>query len=435
MATKDVILTLFLMLGAGLAAELAAGLLRVPKMLILLAAGALLGPAVAGAIDVPLDSTGVQVLLTLGVSIILFHGGLQLHAHVLKPVAFGLGMLVLPGMILTAVVTGLVASAVFGLPFWSGLLIGAVLAATDPAILIPLFERMHIRPKISQTIVAESALNDPTGAVLALAVAGVVLSGHVSLTHTLWSFVEDLGISTGLGIVFGLLSAVAVSKRWAGVWGEPVSIVVMAVGVGGYFSIDFAGGSGYLGAFIAGLIVGNMDLFRLAMDQENERDLRTFVGIGSDVVVMLVFISLGANLPWSDMRDHFLPALAVVATLLLVARPLAIAACLLPDRRGRWSREELLFMAWTRETGVVPAALAGIVVAMGVPDASLVVTTVAIAIVVTLTLQSTTKPWLARRLGLIETDVAPSEAGAAPPETAPAGDASLAFPNPGVALE
>ena len=423
------------MLGAGLAAEFAAELLRVPAMLILLGAGALLGPAVSGAIDVPLNSTGIQVLLTLGVSVILFHGGLQLSARVLRPVAFGLGMLVLPGVILTAVVTGLVASAVFGLPFWSGLLIGAVLASTDPAILIPLFERMRIRPKISQTIVAESALNDPTGAVLALAVAGIVLSGHVSLTHTLWSFVEDLGISTGLGIVFGLLSAVAVSKRWAGIWGEPVSIVVMAVGVGGYFSIDFAGGSGYLGAFIAGLIVGNMDLFRLAMDPENERDLRTFVGIGSDVVVMLVFISLGANLPWSDMRDHFFPALAVVATLIFAARPLAIAACLLPDRRARWSREELVFLAWTRETGVVPAALAGIVVAMGVPDSSLVVTTVAIAIVATLTIQATTKPWLARRLRLLETDVPPSKAGEAPPETAPAGDASLAFPNPDVAIE
>lgn len=417
MDTKTVILTLFLMLGVGLVAELIAAHLRLPKMLLLLGAGALLGPAVAGKINVPLDSTGIQVLLTLGVSIILFHGGMQLSARVLRPVAVGLGMLVLPGVILTAVVTGLVASAVFHIPFWSGLLIGAALAPTDPAILIPLFERMRLRPKLKQTIIAESALNDPTGAVLAIAVAGIVLSGHVSLTHTLWKFVEDLGISTGLGIVFGLLTSIAVSKRWAGIWGEPVSIVVMAVGAGGYFSIDFAGGSGYLGAFIAGLIVGNMDLLHLAMDPENERDVTTFVGIGADVMIMLVFITLGANLPWSDMRDHFLPALAVVGTLLFVARPIAIAACLLPDRRGRWSRQELLFLTWTRETGVMPAALAGIIVGMGVPHSSLVVTCVAIAIVVTLTIQSTTKPWLAGRLSLLEADAPPSEAGPYPPQT------------------
>lgn len=78
------------MLGAGLAGEFAAELLRVPGKLILLGAGALLGPAVSGAIDVPLDLTGIQVLLTLGVSVILFHGGLQLSARVLRPVAFGL---------------------------------------------------------------------------------------------------------------------------------------------------------------------------------------------------------------------------------------------------------------------------------------------------------------------------------------------------------
>jgi len=90
-------------------------------------------------------------------------------------------------------------------------------------------------------------------------------------------------------------------------------------------------------------------------------------------------------------------------TLVLVARPLAVLACLLPDRRGRWSRQEVLFLSWTRETGVVPAALAGLVVSMGVPHAELVVVCVALAVIITLALQATTKHALARRLGLIET--------------------------------
>ena len=75
MTTKDVILTITLMLAAGLGAELLAELLRVPPMLLLLGAGALLGPSVAGAIDIPLDSMGAELILTLGVSFILFHGG------------------------------------------------------------------------------------------------------------------------------------------------------------------------------------------------------------------------------------------------------------------------------------------------------------------------------------------------------------------------
>ena len=402
MAVKDVILTIAIMLGAGLVSQFVADSLRAPRMLVLLGAGSLLGPSVAGAIDVPLSSTGAQLLLTLGVSFVLFHGGLQLSTRILGRVAVGLGLLVVPGVILTAVVTGLVAAAVFGLPLSTGLLIGAVLAPTDPAILIPLFERIRLRPKISQTVIAESALNDPTGAVLALAFAGVVLSGSTSMTKPLTDFVVDLAISTGIGIVFGVVLSAAVSSRRAGIWGESAAIAVMAVICGGYFSIDSAGGSGYLGAFLAGLIVGNMTEVGLAMHSHHERDMRVLISTVADVMVILVFITLGANLPWGDISGNLVPALAVVATLVFVARPLAVLVCLLPDRRSRWTREEIVFLAWTRETGVVPAALAGIVVGLRVPHAELVVTTVALAIVVTLALQSTTKRWLARRLGLLE---------------------------------
>ena len=83
---------------------------------------------------------------------------------------------------------------------------------------------------------------------------------------------------------------------------------------------------------------------------------------------------------------------------------MVLTSPLLLDRRGRWTREEIGFLCWTRETGVVPAAVAGILVAAGVPNENELVTTVALAIVVTLLPQTTTKPWLARRLGLDEPD-------------------------------
>ena len=416
MTVKDVILAVAIMLGAGLVCQLVADVIRVPRMLVLLAAGALLGSSVSGAIDVKLDSIGAQLVLTLGVSFILFHGGLQLSTRVLGQVAVGLGMLAVPGVVLTALVTGLVAAAVFNLPLMSGLLIGAVLSPTDPAILIPLFEHLGLRPKVSQTIIAESALNDPTGAVLALSIAGVVLSGGASLIGPLREFIIDLAISTALGVVFGVVLAAAVSSRRAGIWRESSAIAVMAVISAGYFSIDSAGGSGYLGAFLAGLIVGNMERLGLAMHSHHERDLRVVVATVADVMVMFVFITLGANLPWSEIADQLGPALAVIAALILVARPLTVLACLLPDRRGAWSREEVVFLSWTRETGVVPAALAGIMVGLGVPNSELIVTTVALAIIVTLAVQSTTKRWLARRLRLIEVIIPPTQS--LPPDPA-----------------
>jgi cell volume regulation protein A len=403
MQTTDVILTIGLIIGAGLVAYPVGAFLRLPYMLVLVGAGALLGSSALDVIDVPLASTGEQVLLTLGVSFILFNGGLHLSMRVLRQVAFGLGMLVIPGVIVTAIICGLVAALVFDVPVTTGLLIGAVLAPTDPAILIPLFRRMGLRPKLEQTIVAESALNDPTGAVLALTFLGVVITNDKLGAGPVLDFAKELGISAGLGIVFGVVLSLAVSHSRLGVWRESSGIAVLAIVTLTFFTVGEAGAqSGYLGPFIAGLIVGNMDQLGLGMHSDHERDMRSLVSNLSDIMVIFVFVILGANLPFRAIADNWLPALAVLAVLILVARPLVVLLCLVPDRRGGWTREELVFMAWTRETGVVPAALAGIVVSRGVAHGELVVVTVAMAILLTLGLQASTKGWLARRLGLID---------------------------------
>jgi cell volume regulation protein A len=399
-SARDVIETLALVFAAGLVSEVVAGFLRIPRMVVLLAAGAVLGPDVADALELPLDSVAIQILLTLGVSLILFYGGLGLSFAVLRQVVAGLGLLAVPGVVITAFVTGGVAALAFDVPLEVGLLIGAVLAPTDPAILIPLFEHMGIRPKVVQTIVAESALNDVTGAVLALAFATVVIEGEGSLASPLGEFLVDLGISTVLGGVLGVVLAVTISTRRVGIWRESPVIAVLLVVVAGYFALDYAGGSGYLGAFLAGLIVANMDRLGLGMHSHREDEMRLFTSASADIVVVFIFITLGANLPFDTIADEALPALLTLAGLIFLARPLTVVACLLLDRRGRWSREELAFLSWTRETGVVPAALVGVLVADGVAYEAELATVVALAIIVTLLLQSTTKAWLARRLGL-----------------------------------
>jgi len=401
-APRDVITTVAIVLGAGLLARVVAAAARLPEILLLLASGAIVGPAVAGWIDVPLDSAGTQVLLTLGVSFILFHGGLGLSARVLSGTAVGLALLVVPGVVLTTAITGAVAAAVFHVEPLVGFLVGAALAPTDPAILVPLFDRLRVRPKVAQTIVAESALNDPTGAVLALALAGAVASGSDSLSRPALAFVEDVAISTAIGIGLGLVLALVVSSRRTGIWRESSAIAVITVVAGAYASIDFAGGSGYLGAFLAGVIVGNMAELRHVMHPWHEIEVGIVVAAVADVAVIFVFVILGSDLPFDAIGEHWLPALAVVATLMLVARPLSVLVCLAADRRGGWQREEVVFLAWTRETGVVPAALAGILVADGIDGAELVTVCVALALVVTVMVQSTTKPWLARRLGLAD---------------------------------
>jgi cell volume regulation protein A len=401
--TEDVLLTLSLLLVAALTARLLAGLVRVPEILLLVAMGAAFGPHALDVIDVPIESLGAQLIFTLGVSLILFYGGLNLSVDVLQRVWVGLGLLVLPGVVVTAIVTGLIAYLVFDMSFTGAVLLGAVLAPTDPAILIPLFIRSRVRPKLAQTIVAESAFNDPTGAALALALAGVVISGESSVGEPALEFLVDLGISTVIGVIAGVGLAAVISSRRAGVWRESSALAVLTVVTISYFSLDSAGGSGYLGAFLAGLIVGNMERLGLAMHTAHEQEMRIFTAGMSDLVTLFVFVVLGANIPFDDLGEHVLPALAVLATLLLVARPLVVVACTLPDRRARWTPQEILFLCWTRETGVVPAALVGVLAGLGVPDIEIYASVVALAVVLTLLVQALPAKRLAGRLGLLET--------------------------------
>jgi potassium/hydrogen antiporter len=402
--TRDIILTLGLLLGAGLAARGLAQALHVPEVLVLVGAGGLLGPSALDVIDVPLDSLGAQLVFTLGVSAILFHGGLSLSVDVLRRVWISLGLLAVAGVLLTTAVVGAAAALAFDMPLDQALLLGAVLSPTDPAILIPLFVGSRLREKVAQAVVAESALNDPTGAVLALALAAAVLSGDASLGQPVADFVGELALSSVLGIVAGVVLSATISSHRAGIWRDSAPIAVLAVVAIGYVSLDSAGGSGYLGAFLAGLVVGNMERLGLAMHSEHERDMRIFASTLADVVTVFVFLTVGANLPFGTMADQALPGLAVIAVLVLVARPLTVLACTAPDRRARWTRAELAFLAWTRETGVVPAALVGVLAGLGVPGVDVLASVVAIAIVTTLIAQAVPAPWLARRLGLLDAE-------------------------------
>src|SRR5947208_17032060 len=102
------------------------------------------------------------------------------------------------------------------------------------------------------------------------------------------------------------------------------------------------------------------------------------------------------------MHQYLEGGIVVVLIFMLVARPITVFACALPDRRARWSLNEILFMCWTRETGVIPAALAGILLGMNAPGAQMIASVTFIAILMTILIQAPTTKWLGRRLGLLE---------------------------------
>jgi potassium/hydrogen antiporter len=398
MSTHEVLRNVGLILAAGLVAAPLAAMLRLPIMIVLLALGVLLGPSGAGWVDNPVGGLGAQLIFTLGVSLILFHGGLRVSLRVISRTAISLSALAIPGIVITSFVVALVVAPLFDVSFRVAFLIGAVLAATDPATLIPLFDRLPLRRKVAQTVVAESAFNDPTGTILVLAVAGT--AGSVSLGSTATDFGKSLVLGCLFGLAAGAVVVVVTSSGRSGVWRESPAAVALGIVALMYFTTDRVGGSAYLGAFVMGLVVSNVG--RGGPPREHRMLLDGFVAQMAEVATLAVFITLGINLPLERLWHDFWPGLGVVAALVFLARPLAVAACLLPDRRARWTRKEVLFVIWCRETGVVPAALASLLLAEGVSGAKIAVSVVALAICATLLLQATTAGYVAKRLGLLD---------------------------------
>jgi cell volume regulation protein A len=392
-----------LILGAGLVSQLIATLIKVPEMVVLVAAGALIGPSVLGLVSNPLNGVGAQLLFNIGVALILFHGGTGISLRVISRTAVGLGLLVLPGVLITTVIVALVVWPVFGVAFPVALLVGAVLAATDPAILIPLFDRLKLRPKVSQTVIAESAFNDVTATVLTLTLVGAVEAGGFTLAGPGLEFVQELALGALIGVVAGAILCYAVaSTARAGIWDESPGVAIFAVVALAYVSTESLGGSAYLATFIMGLMIGNMDLLGLGHHDEHVTLLEGFLGQVAEIATVLVFVTLGLNLPFDALSKYFLGGLLVMFVLIFVARPITVLACLLPDRRGGWTKEEITFIAWCRETGVIPAAVASLLLARGVEGADIAVSMVALAVCVTLLLQATSTGYLAHRLDLME---------------------------------
>ena len=407
MDVEEILRTIGIVLAVGLIAIPIAALLRLPSMVVLVVAGIIAGPTLLNLVDVPIDGVGPSLLFTMGVALILFHGGLGVSLRVISRTAVGLLLLAIPGVMITAGIVALAVMPLFGVSWEIALLVGAVLGATDPAILVPLFDRLGLRPRVAQTVIAESAINDPMSAILALTMAGIITAGGLTGSliagdSPLVEFLRNIGLGLVIGIVGGVLIAVLLSSRRFGVLRESVGATLLAIVALAYVSSEVAGGSPYLAAFVAGLIVGNKDLIRIDHDHEQERMLEQYTTQTVDIVVLAIFVVLGLNLDVQLLLDNLWAGLAVMAVFIFIARPATVAICLGLDRRAGWTRQEAVFIGWCRETGVVPVAIASMLVAETVPGAELVATLVTFAVIATLLLQATTAGWLANRLGLLE---------------------------------
>ncbi|WMP15865.1 cation:proton antiporter [Thiothrix lacustris] len=400
---KQALLTFGLILAVGSFVGILAKKLKTPDVAIFLLVGMLLGPEMLGLIDIKAGSAANQLILIFGSCYILFDGGASLKLKVLKEVWLTVVILATLGVLISMFVTGVVAYWILGIPFIIALLLGATIASTDPATLVPVFQQVKIRERVAQAVMSESAFNDAMGAIATFTVLGIA-AGHAefslfgSIGELLWQ--SCLGIF--VGGVLGYFAAVLIAHERFSFLLEYAPLVTLMAVIGAYMGADGAHASGFMAVFTFGIILGNKDMFGFAMREREAERMEDYILTTALIMRMFIFILLGSQVNFTLMNEYLVGGVIIVLIFMFIGRPLTVFACAALDPKAKWTRNELLFMCWTRETGVIPGALAGMLVGMKAPGADVVASVTFIAILMTILIQATTTKWVAGKLGMLE---------------------------------
>ncbi len=399
---KHILMVFGIILALGTLCAVLAQKLRLPDVVVFLVIGTLIGPDMAGIIDIKADSTLNQLVLIFGSCYILFDGGASLRLKVLKEVWITIVTLATVGVLITAAITGIAAFYLLDVPLIVALLLASVIASTDPATLVPVFRQVKIKDRVAQTVMSESAFNDAIGAILTFAVLAIAMGqGQISVSSVLIDLLKQASFGLITGLVLGYLAAMFIAHEKLSFLQEYAPLVSLMAVIGAFLTADGLHASGFMAVFVFGIVVGNKEVFGFSMEEGEQEKLDDYVLTTALIMRMFIFILLGTQVDFALMNKYLMGGVAVVAVFMFVARPVTVFLCALPDRRAQWSLKELLFMSWTRETGVIPGALAGLLVGMGAPGAKLIASVTFMAILITILLQATTTRWLARKLDLL----------------------------------
>lgn len=403
--SRHVLLDFGIILAVGALAALIARRLRIPDIVLFLLVGLAAGPDMLGWVNIKVDSPVNQLILVFGSSYILFDGGVTLRFSILKKIWISIAALATLGIVISAAVTGMAAHYILGVPIVVALLLGAVVASTDPATIVPIFEQLHVSDRVAETLMSESAFNDATGAIITFTVLGVAL-GHsgFSVGDAIFGLIKQSTIGIAIGGGLGFLAAVLIGHEKYNYLADYAPLVTLMTVIAAYMAAINLHSSGFMAVFVFGIMLGNKEMFGLTMGPQEQTRMTEFVVTTALIMRMFIFILLGSQVDFGVLRQYLFPGFAIVAVLMFVARPATVFVCALPDRRAKWNLKEILFMCWTRETGVIPGALAGMLVGMHAPHARLIASVTFIVILTTILLQASTTGYFARKLHLLLPD-------------------------------
>lgn len=397
--TGQVLALVAIIIVAGAFAAKISKLIHLPDVVMYILAGIILSPNVLNLIRFDNEVVN-QLVLTFGAAYILFDGGRETKLQILNKVKVSLTLLATMGVLISACITGYFAYRLLHIDFIYALLLGAVIASTDPSVLVPLFKNLNVSAKLKQTIIAESAFNDAAGAIITFAILGVISGGTFSLGGSIMDLLKTAGGGILVGIVAGFLLLFLVSDTKHGVLSDFKAELSVAMVAGSYVVASYFGFSGFMAVFVFGVLVGNKETFHVRVPEEPYRAQLYFKDVLTSIIRMMIFILLGAHIDFSILAQYWGGALLVVILFIFIARPVSVFFSVILDRKAQWKIKEILYLMWVRETGVIPAALVGMLVTMKVPNAQVISSVTFMAIIITLTFQASSKKYLAKLLGL-----------------------------------
>jgi cell volume regulation protein A len=385
-----VLLLVGAVLGASVLVALASARTGVPVLVAFLALGMLLGSDGPGGIEFD-DAELARNVGIVGLVLILFEGGLQTSWRRLRGVAVPAALLSTVGVVVTALLTGVAAQALFDLSWLEAILLGAVVASTDAAAVFATLRFTQIRRRLARTLEAASGGNDPMAIALTIGLIAWIESPETDGFDQLVLLVVR---QLGLGLVVGLALAVAATwifarlPRAVGPFAPVASLAAAGVSFG---AADVIGGSGFLSVYLVGLAVGSTP----------SRYRRQLVGFHEGLAFLAqvaLFIVLGLLVFPRQLTDVVFSGLALALLLVLLIRPVAVWVS---TAFNDYTAREKMLLGWAGLRGAVPIVLATFVLSSQVETASTIFNAVFFVVVVSAILQGTTLERVAARLDLL----------------------------------
>jgi cell volume regulation protein A len=391
MASLDAVsLTILLgavMVLAGIMSSLVALRFGAPLLLVFLVIGMLAGEAGPGGIRFD-DVRSAYTVGSIALALILFDGGLRTRLSTFRSVLAPAGVLATIGVLLTTAITAVAARYTLGVSWLEALLVGAVISSTDAgAVFFLIHSRgLRLRPRVSATLEVESGTNDPFAVFLTLVLIQILQVGDQPWSAIALTLVQEAFLGAAVGILGGRAMAWVLNRLDLPQGLHAPFVATAALVVFGVAAAIHA--SGFLAAYLAGLVVGNRQT-------RAHNTVIVFLDAVTWLAQIVMFVLLGLLVWPGRLPLSAGPALLIAATLMLVARPLAVMLCLAPFR---FSWREKLFVSWVGLRGAVGIFLASIPMLVGMKDAQLYFDVAFVVVLVSLLVQGWTVAAAARLL-------------------------------------